>query len=249
MEGPDLGREIVIRKFKSMSSVALQQKSSETGVPAAVMSGRLAGKRALITGGDTALGHAIALAFAREGADIAVVFQDDDKAAGLHREIARLGRRCVLIRGDIGELDVCDYALEQTFDRLDGMDILVNNAEVESLRPGENLRLETFSTFYLTRNALRFMEPGGVIINTASGDDAIASFTHSLSQVVARRGIRVNAVVPALTQELVAADGDDVPLPQYTPRADPETAAPSYVFLASGEGGQMTGQVLHPHGG
>jgi NAD(P)-dependent dehydrogenase (short-subunit alcohol dehydrogenase family) len=232
-----------------MSSVALQQKPSETGSVDLAVNGRLAGKRALITGGDTALGYSVALAFAREGADIALVFQDDDKAGAIHRAIARLGRRCVLIRGDIGELDICDHALEQTEERLGGLDILVNNAEEESLRPGETLRLETFATFYLTRNALRFMEPGGVIINTASGDDTIASFTRSLSQVVARRGIRVNAVVPESVRPLANADADEeLPLPQYTPRADPETAAPSYVFLASGEGGQMTGQVLHLHG-
>jgi NAD(P)-dependent dehydrogenase (short-subunit alcohol dehydrogenase family) len=236
-----------------MSSMALQQKSSETGIPAAgslsSSEGRLADKRALITGGDTDLGRAVAVAFAREGADIALVFQDNDAAAAIHRAVARLGRRCVLIRGDIGELDVCDHALEQTVERLGGLDILVNNAEEESLRPGEALRPETFSTFYLTRNALRFIEPGGVIINTAAGDDAIASFTRSLSQVVARRGIRVNAVAPSMTRELATADGDDLPLPQYAPHADAETAAPSYVFLASGEGGQMTGQILHPHGG
>jgi NAD(P)-dependent dehydrogenase (short-subunit alcohol dehydrogenase family) len=230
-----------------MSSVAVQEKPGETGIPVIASGGRLAGKRALITGGDTELGHAIALAFAREGADIALVFQDDAKAATIHRAVARLGRRCVLIHGDIGELDVCDHALEQTVDRLDGLDILVNTAEAESPQSGENMGLETFATLYLTRNALRFMEPGGAIINTAFGEDAIASFTRSLSQVVARRGIRVNAVAPVHT--LAAAGEDELPLPQYTPRADPETSAPSYVFLASGESGQMTGQVLHLHGG
>ncbi len=231
-----------------MNSVALQQKTSETGVFPAPMTGRLAGKRALITGGDTDLGHAIALAFAREGADIALVVQNEEKAAIMHRAIARLGRHCVLIRGDIGELDVCDHALEETEERLGGLDILVNNAEEESPRPGETMRPETFATFYLTRNALRFMEPGSVIINTAAGDDTIASFTRSLSQMVARRGIRVNAVAPAAVRALAPAGDDDLPLPQYAPRADAATAALSYVFLASGEGGQMTGQVLHLHG-
>ena len=183
---------------------------------------RLAGRVALITGGDSGIGRATAVAMAREGADIAFVYleetKDADKTVSL---IEREGRRALAIAGDIADEEFCQRAVGKTCEAFGRLDILVNNAaeqhEVEDFARIEARQIErTFATnvfgyFYMTKAALPHLADGGVILNTTSitayrGSDtlvdyaatrgAIVAFTRSLSQQLVERGIRVNAVAP-----------------------------------------------------
>ena len=184
--------------------------------------GKLEGQVALISGGDSGIGRAVAVAMAREGADVAIVYLDEDDDA---QETARLveaeGRRALQIAGDIGSQKFCKDAVSQTVEELGGLDILVNNAAeqhtVESLEELSESQLEkTFRTnvfgfFHMTKAALPHLKRGASIINTTSitafrGHEtlldysatkgAIVAFTRSLSQVLMDKGIRVNAVAP-----------------------------------------------------
>ena len=185
-------------------------------------SGRLAGRRAIITGGDSGIGRAVAIAFAREGADILVSYLDENEDA---EETARLvreaGRKVVLVPGDIGDAGHCTAIVEQARAALGGIDILVNNAayqmsfeELEEISPEEwdrTFRTNIHAMFYLVRAAVPHMKPGAAIVNTASVNaktpspqllpyattkGAIANFTAGLAQMLARHGIRVNCVAP-----------------------------------------------------
>lgn len=190
--------------------------------PAYVGSGKLKGQVAVISGGDSGIGRAVAVAFAKEGADVAVLCLNEYTDAALTKErVEQLGRSCQIFVGDIGDPVVCRQAVEQVMQQWGRLDILINNAAEQhsqnSLLDITDEQLErTFRTnilgaFYLTREALPHMAAGGVIINTTSitafeGDDqlidyaatkgAIVSFTRSLSQSLVKTGIRVNAVAP-----------------------------------------------------
>ena len=185
-------------------------------------SGRLTGKRALITGGDSGIGRATAIAFAREGADVAISYLSEDEDA---RETAALvekaGRRAVLIPGDLTSREHCRAVVDRTVGELGGLDVLVNNAAfqmthetVEEISDEE--WLHTFDTnitamFRLVQAALPHLGAGASIINTSSVNydqpkptllpyattkGAIANFTAGLAQMLGDRGIRVNAVAP-----------------------------------------------------
>lgn len=186
--------------------------------------GRLRGKRAVITGGDSGIGRAVAVAFAAEGADVAILYLEEDADADATREmVEQQDRRCTLIRGDIRQKDFCRSATERAAEFLQGIDVLVNNAAVQY--PVDDIRqisddqlrrtFETniFSIFYMTQAALEHLEQrnGASIINStsvtayrghntlldyAATKGAIVSFTRSLSGNLAPRGIRVNAVAP-----------------------------------------------------
>jgi NAD(P)-dependent dehydrogenase (short-subunit alcohol dehydrogenase family) len=185
--------------------------------------GRLSGKRALITGGDSGIGRAVAIAFAREGADVALSYLDDEEADG--RETARwvrdAGRAAVTIPGDIRSEEHCEAIIRRTVDELGGIDILVNNAAyqmaldgIESLSTEQlerTFRTNVFAMYWLCRAAVRHMEPGAVIINSSSVQAfqpspplldyaatkaAIVNFTKNLAQELGERGIRVNSVAP-----------------------------------------------------
>jgi NAD(P)-dependent dehydrogenase (short-subunit alcohol dehydrogenase family) len=185
-------------------------------------SGRLEGKVALITGGDSGIGRATAIAMAREGAKVAVVYLEEHEDAN---ETARLvqaeGQDCLLIDGDVGAEDFCRRAIEQCVERFGRLDILVNNAaeqhEVNGLEElGAEQLARTFETniygyFFMTKAALPHLKEGSAIVNTTSvtafkGNDnlldysatkgAIVAFTRSMSQLLVERGIRVNAVAP-----------------------------------------------------
>ncbi len=184
--------------------------------------GKLEGQVALISGGDSGIGRAVAVAMAREGADIAIVYLDEhDDAQETARLVEAEGRRALQIAGDIGSQKFCKDAVSQTVEELGGLDILVNNAAeqhtVESLEELSEAQLEqTFRTnvfgfFYMTKAALPHLKRGASIINTTSitafrGHEtlldysatkgAIVAFTRSLSQVLMDKGIRVNAVAP-----------------------------------------------------
>jgi len=185
-------------------------------------SGKLANKYALITGGDSGIGRSAAVHFAREGADVAIIYLNEDTDAEDTRQmIEKEGRKCVLISGDLKDEGFCRKAVEQAVDALGGLNILVNNAAVQfpktefSEITGEQVR-ETFETnilpfFYVTREALKHLKEGDSIINTTSvtayrGSEhlvdysstkgAIVSFTRSTSAMLAEKGIRVNGVAP-----------------------------------------------------
>lgn len=187
-------------------------------------SDRLSGKVALITGGDSGIGRAVALAFAREGADVSIAYLEEvQDAADTCRAVEDLGRRCTTIKGDVGQPSHCDAAVERTVEALGRLDILVNNAaeqhteasplEVRRLTLERTFRTNVFSMFYLVRAALPHLRErrDGTIINTASvtayrgspgllaysaSKGAIVAFTRSLSQALVEDGIRVNAVAP-----------------------------------------------------
>lgn len=243
---------------------------------------RLEGKRALITGGDSGIGRAVAIAFAQEGADVAIAYlnehEDAEETAAAVRE---LGRRCLRLPGDIGEEAFCREAVQRTVEEFGGLDILVNNAAVQF--PQERLediteeqlentfRTNVFGMFFLTKAALPYLGDGCAILNTASvtaykgspelldysaTKGAIVAFTRSLSQKLAEKNIRVNAVAPGpiwtplipatFDEEKVGEFGSQVPLGRV---GQPAEVAPCYVFLASDDASYMTGQVLHPNGG
>jgi NAD(P)-dependent dehydrogenase (short-subunit alcohol dehydrogenase family) len=185
-------------------------------------SGRLTGKRAIITGGDSGIGRAVALAFAREGADVLVSFlNEDEDARETKRLVEEAGRKAVLVRGDIQHAAHCRKIVDTAVAELGGIDILVNNAahqasfkEIGDISDEEwelTFRVNIHAMFYLTKAAVPHMKPGSSIINTASINSdtpnptllayattkgAIQNFTAGLAQLLADKGIRANAVAP-----------------------------------------------------
>ena len=185
-------------------------------------SGRLEGRKAIITGGDSGIGRAVAIAYAREGADILIAYlEEDDDAKATQALIEAEGRKCVLVRGDIQKPAHCEAIVEQAVAKLGGIDILVNNAAhqasfkaIEDISNDEwemTFRVNIHAMFYLTKAAVAHMRPGSAIINTASINSdqpnptllayattkgAIQNFTAGLAQLLADKGIRANAVAP-----------------------------------------------------
>ncbi len=185
-------------------------------------SGKLAGKRAIITGGDSGIGRAVAIAFAREGADVLVAYLDEtDDAEEVKTWVEKAGRKCVLAPGDIADVDHCRALVDKAVAELGGIDILVNNAAFQKVaKRFEDVTIEdwdkTFQVnvnalFYITKFAVPHMPSGGAIVNTSSINSkkpmpsllaysatkaAIANLTLGLAQSLAERNIRVNAVLP-----------------------------------------------------
>ena len=244
--------------------------------------GKLRDRIALITGGDSGIGRAVAVLYAKEGADVVVVYFNEHKDA---RETKRLvesqGRRCLLISGDIGREKFCRLAAKQARRELGRIDILVNNAaeqhpqesitKITEKQLEKTFRTNIFAMFFLAKAVIPNFKKGGVIINTASvtayqgspelldysaTKGAIVAFTRSLSQALAKKKIRVNAVAPGpiwtplipstFPAKEVATFGSDTPLGRA---GEPEEVATCFVFLASDDSSYMSGQVLHPNGG
>ena len=185
-------------------------------------SGKLEGKAALITGGDSGIGRAVALAFAREGADVLISYLDEHSdAQETVRIVEKEGRRCIAVAGDISSEAHCRQLVERTVQEFGSLDVLVNNAawqeSIESIQDvSEEMLLHTFGVnifamFYLCKAAMPHMKPGSTIINTtsiqayqpspnllpySSTKGAILTFTKALSEEAIETGIRVNAVAP-----------------------------------------------------
>jgi NAD(P)-dependent dehydrogenase (short-subunit alcohol dehydrogenase family) len=186
-------------------------------------SGRLRGKRALITGGDSGIGRAAAIAFAREGADVAIAYlsSEEPDAQDVGRIVQQEGRRFAALPGDLRDKDYTTGLPDQAARQLGGLDILVNNAAYQQWVPGleqlsdeqfdQTMKTNLYAMFWLTKAALPHLRPGSSIINTSSEVAAtvpeglidysmtkagILTFTKSMAKQLASRGIRVNAVAP-----------------------------------------------------
>ncbi len=185
-------------------------------------SGKLAGKKAIITGGDSGIGRAVAIAFAREGADVLISYlNEDDDARDTAKFIEDAGRKAVLVSGDIREESHCQKIIDEAVAAFGKIDILVNNAafqmsrkslqEVSSEEWDRTFRTNIYPMFYLCKFAEENMEPGSTVINTTSVNayqpkpvlvayaatkGAIQNFTVSMAQLWAEKGIRVNCVAP-----------------------------------------------------
>jgi NAD(P)-dependent dehydrogenase (short-subunit alcohol dehydrogenase family) len=185
-------------------------------------SGKLQGRVALITGGDSGIGRAVAIAFAREGANVVVVYLNEHPdAEETKRQVEQEGKRCITIAGDVGDEQFCRSCVDRTVRELGRLDVLVNNAAVqfpqESIEDISSDQLERtfrtniFSYFYMTKAAMPHLKRGSSIINTtsvtayrgspklldySSTKGAIVAFTRSLSKALAEKGIRVNGVAP-----------------------------------------------------
>lgn len=185
-------------------------------------SGKLKGKVALITGGDSGIGRAVAITYAKEGADVAISYLNEHAdAEETKRQVEQEGQRCVTLPGDIGDEQFCQQIVERTVSELGKLDILVNNAaeqhpqesieDISAEQLERTFRTNIFSMFYLTKAALKHLKEGSAIINTtsvtaykgspqlldySSTKGAIVAFTRSLSQALVEKGIRVNGVAP-----------------------------------------------------
>lgn len=244
--------------------------------------GRLEGKVALITGGDSGIGRATAVAFAEEGADIAFAYlEEHNDAAETQALIEERGRKAHAMAADLGFADQADKIVAETIKTFGKIDILVNNcaeqhvvkdfADIEPEQIERTFRTNIFSYLFVTRAALKHMKKGGVILNTASitafkGHEvlvdysatrgAAVTFTRSMSQQLASKGIRVNAVAPGpIWTPLIPASFDEKQVEKFgTDTAlgragQPNEVASAFLFLATEEASYITGQVLHVNGG
>jgi NAD(P)-dependent dehydrogenase (short-subunit alcohol dehydrogenase family) len=198
------------------------QPLADHGEDSYVGRGRLTDRVALITGGDSGIGRAVALAFAREGADVLCSYWTEDEDAAQTRQLVEdAGRRCLTVRGDVGDREHCRALVEHAHDELGRLDVLVNNAAYQmaydsflEIPPDEIefvFRTNIIAMFHLCQAAVPKMRPGSTIVNStsiqaaqpspqllhyASTKGAISTFTKGLAQELADRGIRVNAVAP-----------------------------------------------------
>jgi NAD(P)-dependent dehydrogenase (short-subunit alcohol dehydrogenase family) len=246
--------------------------------------GRLASRKALITGGDSGIGRAAAIAFAREGADVAINYLPHEESDA--REVIKLieaeGRIAVAIPGDIRNERFCGKLVATAIKKLGGLDILVNNAgkqqavdsilDITTEQFDATFKTNVYAMFWITKAALPHLKPGSSIINTSSVQaydpspnlvdyaqtkSCIVSFTKSLAQQIASKGIRVNAVAPGPFWTPLQSSGGQPPkkVMKFGDEnamgrpGQPVELAPVYVLLASHESSFATGQVYGACGG
>jgi NAD(P)-dependent dehydrogenase (short-subunit alcohol dehydrogenase family) len=190
--------------------------------PRYASSGRLEGKTALITGGDSGIGRAVSVLFAREGANVAIVYLEEDEDAKKTKSLVEdEGQECLLIKGDVGSAKFCADAVKRTVKQFGGLDVLVNNAaeqhededveEISEKQLDRTFRTNLYGYFFMTQAALPHLNEGSAIVNTASitayrghpslvdyaaTKGAVVTFTRSLASQLADKGIRVNGVAP-----------------------------------------------------
>jgi NAD(P)-dependent dehydrogenase (short-subunit alcohol dehydrogenase family) len=245
-------------------------------------SGRLAGLKAVITGADSGIGRAVAIAYAREGADILISYLNEDEDA---REVKQLveeeGRKALLVAGDVQHPSHCGSIIDRAVAELGGIDILVNNAahqatfkDIGDISDAEwelTFKVNIHAIFYLARAAVPHMKPGSAIINTASVNSdmpnpsllayattkgAIQNFTGGLAQMLAEKGIRVNAVAPGpiwtplipstMPEDSVKKFGQQVPMKRA---GQPAELATAYVMLADPRSSYTSGTTVAITGG
>lgn len=245
-------------------------------------SGRLDGKNAVITGGDSGIGRAVAIAFAREGANVLISYLEEHKdAKETAKWVKKAGKKAVLLAGDVSEPAHCKEIVETAVKEFGQIDILINNAAFQMTReslqdiPDEEwdytFKANIYSMFWLCKAAESHMKPGSTIVNTtsinaykphpmllayAATKGAIQNFTANLGQLLAKKGIRVNAVAPGpvwtplipatMPQEEIKEFGKQTPLGRP---GQPAELAPVYVLLASGESSYMVGATVQVTGG
>ncbi|TJZ72894.1 SDR family oxidoreductase [Chitiniphilus eburneus] len=217
----------------SEAAMTPRPQSAMRDYPAA---GKLRGQTALITGGDSGIGRAVAVAYAKEGADVVIVYLDETQDAQETRRLVEAeGRRCLALAGDIADQAFCRKAVEHAVEAFGRLDILVNNAaqqypqdsilDITRQQLEKTFATNIFSMFYLTQAAYPYLKNGGRIVNTtsitayrgspqlldyASTKGAIVAFTRSLSQAALEDGIRVNAVAPGpIWTPLIPASFDE----------------------------------------
>jgi NAD(P)-dependent dehydrogenase (short-subunit alcohol dehydrogenase family) len=245
-------------------------------------SGRLIGKKAVITGADSGIGRAVAIAYAREGANVLMAYLNEhDDAKETQRWVEKAGTKAVLLPGDIQSPEHCRKIIQKAIDELGGIDILVNNAahqatfkSIEDISDEEwelTFKVNIHAMFYLTKAAVPHMKPGSAIINTASINadtpnptllayattkGAIQNFTAGLAQLLAKDGIRANAVAPGpiwtplipstMPEEAVVNFGKQVPMKRP---GQPAELATAYVMLADPLSSYVSGATIAVTGG
>ena len=245
-------------------------------------SGKLKGKVAIITGGDSGLGRAAAIAFVKEGAKVVIPYYDEHEDANYTKNyIECLGGECLLLSGDISDKNFCKNIIMKTIQTFGKIDILVNNAGVQYQQDclenisdeqfDRTMKVNIYGMFYLTKEALPYLNSGASIINLSSvttfyGDPqlidyvttkgAIVGFTRALARNLALKNIRVNAIAPGFfwtplqpacwVKEKIPSLGADAAMARG---AMPYELAPTFVFLASDDSSYVTGQVIHNNGG
>jgi NAD(P)-dependent dehydrogenase (short-subunit alcohol dehydrogenase family) len=247
-------------------------------------SGRLSGRKAIVTGADSGIGRAVAIAFAREGADIVLSYmpEEEEDAKQVLKLVQEAGRTAIAIPGDLKDEEYCEQLVDTAVKQLGGIDILANIAGKQQFVPDiadlttqhfdDTFKTNVYAMFWLCKAAVKHMRPGSTIINTSSiqaynpspilldyatTKAAINTFTKSLAQQVADKGIRANVVAPGPVwtplqvvggqpEEVLKEFGASVPLGRP---GQPAEMAPAYVFLASQESSYISGETLNANGG
>ncbi|MGG7143202.1 SDR family oxidoreductase [Clostridium nigeriense] len=247
-----------------------------------VLNGKLKDKVAIITGGDSGIGRAVAIAYAKEGAKVAIIYLNEHQDAEItKKEIESIGGECLLISGDIGNEEFCISSINTVRDKFNKINIIVNNSaeqhvcnnltDITTEQFERTFKTNVFGSFFITKEALKYLTKGDCIINTTSitaykGNEtlidysmtkgALTSFTRSLALNLVTKGIRVNSVAPgpvwtplipaSFNATQVSTFGQDNPMKRA---AQPVELAEAYVFLASDGATFITGETIHVNGG
>ncbi len=267
------------QKQGAPGSEAQMNPRPDFGLESYIGSGKLKGRVALITGADSGIGRAVALAYAREGADVVISYLNEEEDAQITAQAVQdSGQKAITIAGDIQNEDHCIKLVESTVQEFGKIDILVNNAAYQKSYDSitqiieadldRTMRTNIYSMFYLCKAAMKHMKPGSSIINTSSiqayqpspnllayatTKGAIVTFTKGLSEEAIENGIRVNSVAPGpVWTPLIPTSLETENFGKSAPigrAAQPVELAPVYVLLASNDSSFVTGQVWGVTGG